>query len=113
MPPPPWDVLVAGGGLAAVFMTTDVLAAAAGGAPAHVMEYVTVPTLVSVTVIDPEVESVPVQPSPALPPEATQESAFDEFHVSEMADPADCVASLLDKVTTGVATLGDEGGTAV
>jgi hypothetical protein len=33
-------------------MTTDVLAVAAGGAPAQVMEYVTVPTLVSVTVID-------------------------------------------------------------
>jgi hypothetical protein len=77
------------------------------------MEYVTVPILVSVTVIDPEVESVPVQPSPALPPEATQELAFDEFQVSEMAEPADCVDSLLDKVTPGVATFGDDGGTAV
>jgi hypothetical protein len=94
-------------------MTTDVLAVAAGGAPAHVIEYVTVPTLVSVTVIDPELDSVPVQPSPALPPEATQESAFDEFQVSEMAEPADCVASLLDKVTDGVVTLGEDGGTAV
>ncbi len=53
------------------------------------MEYVTVPTLVSVTVIAPEVESVPIQPSPGVPPEATQELAFDEFHVSEMAEPAD------------------------
>jgi hypothetical protein len=56
-------------------MTTDVLAVAAGGAPAHVMEYVTVPTLLSVTFIDPEVDRVPVQPSPELPPVATHESA--------------------------------------
>ena len=59
------------------------------------MVYVTVPTLVSVTAIDPEVASVPVQPSPELPPEATQEFAFDELQVSEMAEPADCVALLL------------------
>lgn len=111
--PPPWEVAVAAGGAEAVLMTTDVLAVAAGGAPAQVMEYVTVPTLVSVTVIDPEVESVPVQPSPGLPPEATQESAFEEFHVSDMAEPADCVASLLDKVTPGVVTFGDDGGSAV
>jgi hypothetical protein len=94
-------------------MTTDVLAVAAGGAPAQVMEYVTVPTLVSVTVIDPEAESVPVQPSPGLPPEATQESAFEEFQVSEIAEPADWVESLGDKVTLGVATFGDDAARAV
>ena len=115
-PPPPWELLPAaagGAGAAAVLMTTDVLAEAAGGAPAQVMEYVTVPTLLSVTVIDPEVASVPAQPSPELPPDAMQESAFDEFQVSEMAGPVDCVAALLDKVTPGVATFGDEGVTAV
>jgi hypothetical protein len=94
-------------------MTTDVLAVAAGGAPAQVMEYVTVPTLVSVTVIDPEVDRVPVQPSFELPPEATQELAFVEFQVSEMAEPADWVESPVDKVTLGVATFGDDGGSAV
>ena len=86
---------------------------AAGGAPAQVMEYVTVPALVSVTVIDPEIARIPVHPSPALPPEATQVSAFDEFHVSEVAEPTDCVATLLDRVTPGVVTFGDAGGTAV
>jgi hypothetical protein len=60
------------GRAAAVLMITDVLGVTAGGTPAQVMEYVTVPTPVSVTVVAPEVESVPVQSSPALQPEATQ-----------------------------------------
>ena len=94
-------------------MTTEVLAVAAGGAPAHVMEYVTVPTAVSVTDMDPDDPRVPVHPSPAVPPDATQESALVEVQVSEMPEPADCAASLVDRVTLGVATVGELGGSAV
>jgi hypothetical protein len=93
-------------------MTTDMLAVAAGGAPEQVIKYVTVPALVSVTVIDPEDASVPVQPSPALPPVAIQEAAFFELHVSEMLEPAVCVEALLDSVTLGVATFAEVAGTA-
>jgi hypothetical protein len=69
--------------------------------------------LLSVTVIDPEAASVPVQPSPELPPEATQESAFVEVQVSEMAEPADWVELLGVRVTLGVATFGDDAARAV
>jgi hypothetical protein len=112
-PPPPCEELLVVGGAESDLMTTVVLAVADGGAPAQVIEYVTVPALVSVTAIDPDVARVPPHPSPALPPEATQELEWDEFHVSEVAAPMDCVAALLDKVTPGVVTFGDDGETAV
>jgi hypothetical protein len=43
----------------------------------------TVPALVSVTVIDPDGASEPVQPSPGFPPEAEHASAFFALHTRE------------------------------
>jgi hypothetical protein len=112
MEPPPPDAAVAGGDAAALSMTTEALAVAAGGAPAHVMEKVTVPAFVSVTFIEPEDESEPVHPSPGFPPVAEHVLAFFELQVKEILWPAVCVEALLDSVTLGVATFGDVAGTA-
>jgi hypothetical protein len=73
---------------------------------------VTVPALVSVTVFDPEGVSEPVQPSPAFPPVAEQESEFFELHTREMLWPIVSVELLLDKVTLGVASFALVAGTA-
>lgn len=70
------------------------------------------PTLVSVTVIDPEAASEPVQPSPAFPPLAEQESAFFELHFRDTLCPGVSVESLLDSVTLGVTAVGAVAGTA-
>jgi hypothetical protein len=71
-----------------------------------------VPALVSVTVIDPEGASDPVQPSPTFPPVAEHESAFFELHSREMLSPAVSVESLLDNVTLGAAAFAEVAGTA-
>jgi hypothetical protein len=103
VPPPPLDALV---------MTTTVLASAAGGAPVHVMEYVTLPVLASVMDFDPEEARFPDQPSPAVPPEAEQPSLFLALQLSETPWPAVSVDALAVSVTEGVGVEADVGGTA-
>jgi hypothetical protein len=104
-PPPPWDEPVLEPDVEGVTKTTEVLAVAAGGAPAHVIEYVTAPAPDSVTVMVPASPRVPVHPSPEFPPEAAQESALVELHLSETLCPVVSVESLLVSVTAGVATV--------
>jgi hypothetical protein len=101
-PPPPPLELEPELELALLVKLTVAIAIAAGGAPVHVMPYVRVPALDSLTFIEPESARAPDQPSPASPPVAEQPAEFFALHESVTFCATTCEFILLVSVTAGV-----------
>jgi hypothetical protein len=55
----------------------------------------------------PDGERLPLQPSPAAPPEAEHESALLELHVSETLWPELTVVALAERLAVGVGAAAD------
>jgi hypothetical protein len=88
-------------------------AVAAGGAPLQVIVYVTVPGLASDKVLDPDGATAPNQPSPDVPPPATQESEWIALHVNVIDWLTVAVARLAANETAGAGATGEDAATGV